>query len=35
MELAHGRGLFLMRELMDRMEYRRGGSEVILFQRPV
>jgi len=35
MELAHGRGLLLMRELMDRMEYRRGGSEVVLFQRPV
>jgi serine/threonine-protein kinase RsbW len=29
--LAHGRGLLLMRELMDRLEYRRGGTEVVLF----
>ena len=31
--LTHGRGLLLMRELMDRLEYRRGGSEVVLFQK--
>jgi serine/threonine-protein kinase RsbW len=29
--LAHGRGLLLMRELMDRMEFRRGGREVVLY----
>ena len=33
MHLTHGRGLLLMRELMDRLEYRRGGSEVVLFQK--
>ena len=30
--LHHGRGLLLMRELMDRVEYRRGGREVLLFK---
>jgi serine/threonine-protein kinase RsbW len=30
--LAHGRGLLLMRELMDRLEFRRGGSEVVIYQ---
>jgi serine/threonine-protein kinase RsbW len=29
--LVHGRGLLLMRELMDGLEFRRGGSEVVLF----
>jgi serine/threonine-protein kinase RsbW len=29
--LAHGRGLLLMRELMDGLEFRRGGSEVVLY----
>ncbi len=29
-ELHHGRGLLLMRELMDHVEYRRGGREVLL-----
>jgi serine/threonine-protein kinase RsbW len=29
--LEHGRGLLLMRELMDALEFRRGGSEVVLF----
>jgi serine/threonine-protein kinase RsbW len=29
--LDHGRGLFLMRELMDHVEYRHGGCEVLLF----
>lgn len=33
MHLTHGRGLLLMRELMDRLEFRRGGSEVVLFQK--
>jgi serine/threonine-protein kinase RsbW len=33
LELAHGRGLFLMRALMDRVEYRRNGCEVLLFKR--
>jgi serine/threonine-protein kinase RsbW len=30
--LDHGRGLLLMRELMDGLEFRRGGREVVLFQ---
>lgn len=30
--LETGRGLLLMRELMDRLEYRRGGREVVLFR---
>ena len=29
--LSHGRGLLLMRELMDGLEFRRGGREVVLF----
>jgi len=33
LQLDHGRGLFLMRELMDHVEYRRRGSEVLLFKR--
>ncbi len=32
LHLHHGRGLLLMRELMDRVEYRRGGREVLLFK---
>ena len=28
--LHHGRGLFLMRALMDRLEHRDGGREVVL-----
>jgi serine/threonine-protein kinase RsbW len=32
-ELHHGRGLLLMRELMDQVEYRRGGREVLLRKR--
>jgi serine/threonine-protein kinase RsbW len=28
--LHHGRGLFLMRELMDHVEHRKGGREVVL-----
>ena len=30
--LDHGRGLFLMRELMDHVEHRKGGREVLLFK---
>ena len=33
LELPHGRGLFLMRELMDHVEHRKGGREVILVKR--
>ena len=32
-QLDHGRGLFLMRALMDHVEYRRRGREVLLFKR--
>lgn len=28
--LHHGRGLFLMRELMDHVEHRKGGREVVI-----
>jgi len=31
MQLTHGRGLLLMRELMDSLVYRHGGREVILY----
>ena len=30
--LNHGRGLFLMRALMDFVEYRKDGREVLLFR---
>ena len=30
--LHHGRGLLLMRELMDYIEYRKNGREVLLFK---
>jgi serine/threonine-protein kinase RsbW len=33
LQLDHGRGLFLMRALMDHVEYRRRGCEVLLFKR--
>ncbi len=33
MYLHHGRGLLLMRALMDYVEYRRSGSEVVLYKR--
>jgi len=32
LELHHGRGLLLMRALMDHVVYRRGGTEVLLFK---
>ena len=31
-QLSHGRGLFLMKRLVDRIEFRRGGREVLLFK---
>jgi serine/threonine-protein kinase RsbW len=33
-ELDHGRGLLLMREMMDRVVFRRGGREVLLYREP-
>ena len=33
LHLDNGRGLFLMRELMDYVEYRKGGREVLLYTR--
>ncbi len=32
LELPHGRGIFLMRELMDHAEHRKGGREVLLYK---
>lgn len=32
MHLHHGRGVFLMRQLMDECIYRKGGTEVLLFK---
>jgi len=32
-ELAHGRGLLLMRSLSDGVAFRRGGREVVLYYR--
>lgn len=34
LHLTHGRGIFLMQALMDRVDYRRGGTEVVLFKQP-
>ena len=31
--LHHGRGLFLMRELLDHLVYRKGGREVVLYKK--
>lgn len=33
LHLPNGRGMLLMRELMDHVEYRRGGREVLMFAR--
>lgn len=33
LELPHGRGIFLMRELMDHVQHRKGGREVVLVKR--
>jgi len=30
--LPHGRGIFLMHELMDHAEHRKGGREVVLYK---
>lgn len=32
LELPHGRGLFLMRALMDHASHRKGGREVVLWK---
>lgn len=32
LHLRNGRGLLLMRELMDHVEYRKGGREVLLWK---
>ncbi len=32
LQLSHGRGIFLMHELMDRAVHRKGGREVVLFK---
>lgn len=34
LERFSGRGLFMIRELMDEVEYRQGGREVVLRRRP-
>jgi len=31
--LHHGRGVFMMRELMDRVIHRKGGREVVLYKK--
>lgn len=33
LELTHGRGVFLMKELMDHVEWRKHGREVVLFKQ--
>lgn len=33
LHLTHGRGIFLMRELMDAVEHRKGGREVVLYKK--
>jgi serine/threonine-protein kinase RsbW len=30
--LSHGRGVFLMRALLDHIEYRKGGCDVAMFK---
>ncbi len=32
--LHHGRGIFMMRHLVDEMEYRKGGTELLLYKAP-
>ena len=32
-QLTHGRGIFLMRELMDHIEHRKGGREIVLYKK--
>jgi serine/threonine-protein kinase RsbW len=31
--LHHGRGVFMMRELMDQVVHRKGGREVVLYKK--
>jgi serine/threonine-protein kinase RsbW len=31
--LHHGRGVFMMRELMDQVMHRKGGREVVLYKK--
>lgn len=33
LELTHGRGVFLMKELMDHVEWRKDGREVVLYKQ--
>lgn len=30
----HGRGVFLINQLMDEVEFRRGGTEIVMRKRP-
>ena len=32
--LHHGRGVYMMRELMDQVMHRKGGREIVLYKRP-
>jgi serine/threonine-protein kinase RsbW len=32
--LHHGRGIFLMQQLVDEVEYRKGGTELLLYKAP-
>jgi len=32
--LHHGRGIFLMQQLVDDVEYRKGGTELLLYKAP-
>ena len=33
LHLTHGRGIFLMRELMDHIQHRKGGREIVLYKK--
>ena len=32
--LHHGRGIFLMQQLVDDVEFRKGGTELLLYKAP-
>ena len=32
--LQHGRGIFLMQQLVDEVKYRKGGTELLLYKAP-
>ena len=32
--LHHGRGIFLMQQLVDEVAYRKGGTELLLYKAP-